>query len=416
MEMSLDEARERGKVEGTKLRGGQVVVLVPDSTRSGTKYVGAIVKGLYEGLGSRATSFTALIALGTHKAMSDESMLSTFGFTGAELARTYPNLRFANHEWQDPTKLAKVGTFTREDMLRISGGKFDLADVRHPDGFPIEVNYRVAEADTVVIIGPVLNHEVVGKSGGNKYFYPGVSGPKGTQFTHWLGACITIPDIIGIEKTPVRDAINFMASFITKPEKRCFALVLDAEGKLQQLCFGTPEEAHHEASALIDQYQTKFVDRQYQTVVAVLSPKYPEIWTGGKGSYKTQSLVKDGGTLIIYAPAITAVSASWGPYIERVGYHSLPYIQAHLERYLDEEIPLGVLAHVTHVTGVGRFADGIETLRMKILLASALSEERCKAINLGYLDPAQVDLAAYERADDTLVIRDAGEVLYKLRN
>jgi hypothetical protein len=298
-------------------------------------------------------------------------------------------------------------------MLRISGGEFDLKDLGEPEGFPIEVNYRVSEADVAVIIGPVLNHEVVGKSGGNKYFFPGTSGPKGTQFTHWLGACITIPNIIGIERTPVRDAIDHMASFITKPVKRCFALVLDARGALEEICFGTPEDAHHDAAALIDRYQTKFVGRQYQTVIAKLSPKYPEIWTGGKGSYKTQAIVQEGGTLILYAPFLSSVSASWGPFIERVGYHSLPYIRAHLAEFLREGIPLGVLAHVTHVTGVGTYEDGIEKLRMKILLASALPREKCEAINLGYLDPQTFNLDAFRSDPDAIIIEDAGEVLYR---
>ena len=181
------------------------------------------------------------------------------------------------------------------------------------------------------------------------------------------------------------------------------------------LCFGTPESAHHEAAELIDQYQTEFVDRSYKTVVAVLSPKYPEIWTGGKASYKTQGIIADDGELLIYAPGITEVSASWGKYIERVGYHSMSYIQAHLPEYLAENIPLGVLAHVTHVTGVGSYENGVEKLRMRLTLASQLSEARCKAINLLYRDPATVDLEAYKQDPDCLVIENAGEVLYKLR-
>ena len=93
----------------------------------------------------------------------------------------------------------------------------------------------------------------------------------------------------------------------------------------------------------------------------------------------------------------------------------MPYIQARLPEYLSENIPLGVLAHVTHVTGVGTYQNGQETLRMKIVLASKLSEERCKAINLGYMDPNTFDLKNYENDPDTLVIQDAGEVLYRLK-
>jgi lactate racemase len=38
-----------------------------------------------------------------------------------------------------------------------------------------------------------------------------------------------------------------------------------------------------------------------------------------------------------------------------------------------------------------------------------------RAVNLNYLDPASVDIGAYEADPDTLVEPHAGEVLYRLR-
>ena len=38
-----------------------------------------------------------------------------------------------------------------------------------------------------------------------------------------------------------------------------------------------------------------------------------------------------------------------------------------------------------------------------------------RAANLNYLDPASVDLAAYEADPDTFVVPQAGEDLYRLR-
>ncbi len=51
---------------------------------------------------------------------------------------------------------------------------------------------------------------------------------------------------------------------------------------------------------------------------------------------------------------------------------------------------------------------------MRVTLATGISEERCHAVNLGYLDPATLDLAAEESDPDTLVVHRAGEVLYRL--
>jgi hypothetical protein len=38
-----------------------------------------------------------------------------------------------------------------------------------------------------------------------------------------------------------------------------------------------------------------------------------------------------------------------------------------------------------------------------------------RAANLDYLDPASIDIAAWTADPDTLVVPDAGEVLFRLR-
>jgi nickel-dependent lactate racemase len=64
----------------------------------------------------------------------------------------------------------------------------------------VEVNRLVFDYDQIVIIGPVFPHEVVGFSGGNKYLFPGVSGPEVLNFFHWLGAVVTNPEPITFDR------------------------------------------------------------------------------------------------------------------------------------------------------------------------------------------------------------------------
>ena len=74
-------------------------------------------------------------------------------------------------------------------------------------------------------VGPVLPHEVVGISGGNKYFFPGVGGQKIIDVSHWLGALITSAEIIGTTGiTPVRALIDDGAALIPS-EKLAFCAV-----------------------------------------------------------------------------------------------------------------------------------------------------------------------------------------------
>ena len=50
-------------------------------------------------------------------------------------------------------------------------------------------------------------------------------------------------------------------------------------------------------------------------------------------------------------------------------------------------------------------------------LATRIPEARCRTINLGYLDPASVDIDEWKAraADGWLVVPRAGEMLYRVR-
>ena len=106
---------------------------------------------------------------------------------------------------------------------------------------PVTLNKLILDYEHILICGPVFPHEVVGFSGGNKSFFPGIGGAEIINFTHWLGAVITNYDVIGAGYTPVRAVIDRAAKFIPRPTS-CFAFVVTKEGTAG-LYFGTPEEA-----------------------------------------------------------------------------------------------------------------------------------------------------------------------------
>jgi nickel-dependent lactate racemase len=148
--------------------------------------------------------------------------------------------------------------------------------------------------------------------------------------------------------------------------------------------------------------------------LSIVPSMYDDIWTAAKGFYKLEPVVADGGELILFAPHITQLSATH-PEISEIGYHCRDYFLAQWDRF--SHIPWGVLAHSTHLRGAGTYdaATGEERLRVQVTLATAIPERVCRSANLGYLDPAMVDVAAFARDPDTLVVPRAGEMLYRLR-
>ena len=172
------------------------------------------------------------------------------------------------------------------------------------------LNRRIFDYDQIVICGPVFPHEVVGFSGGNKYFFPGIAGADVINFTHWLGALITNYEIIGSGYTPVRAVIDRAASMVTVP-----TVLFRAgrhQGRTRRPVLRVAHEAWERAAALSAKRHIIWLDAPVRQVLSVMPSMYADIWTAGKGMYKIEPVVADGGEVIIYAPHITEVSYTHG--------------------------------------------------------------------------------------------------------
>jgi nickel-dependent lactate racemase len=268
--------------------------------------------------------------------------------------------------------------------------------------------------DHLLIVGPTFPHEVVGFSGGHKYLFPGVAGPEIIHFFHWLGALVTNWKINGVKDTVVRRVIDRAVEFLQVPITN-FDLVVTREG-LKGLFIGDAKEAFSAAADLSAQVHIRYVDRPFRRVLGIAPLMYDDLWTAGKVMYKLEPIVEDGGELVIYAPHITEVSYTHGHLLDRVGYHCLDYFREQMDQFTD--VPGGILAHSTHVKGLGTYCNGAERPRIQVTLATGIPEDRCRRINLGYLDPRQVRAAEWlgRQQEGILLVDHAGEVLHRLKS
>lgn len=390
-------------VEEHELAGRRILLIIPDGTR--TAPVGLLFRSLHERLRGTAKAIDIIIALGTHPAMSDDAILRRLEITASERASAYRDVRIFNHTWDQPETLVQIGLIDANAIRDLSGGLFAM-DV------PVQINRIVDDYDTLIVIGPVFPHEVVGFSGGNKYFFPGISGPDVLNFFHWLGAIVTNPMIIGNKWTPVRKVVDRAAGFI-RQERLCLAAVVDGP-HLAGLFAGTPESAWDAASDLSAEIHITRCGHPFHTVLSCAPPMYDELWVAGKCMYKLEPVVADGGELIIHAPHLHEISEVHGALIRQIGYHCRDYFLAQWDSF--KHHPWGVLAHSTHVRGIGTFENGLERCRIRVTLSSQIPEDVCRSINLGYRDPASIDPATYagREAEGILMVPKAGERLFHL--
>jgi len=387
------------------LDGRRVLVIIPDGTR--TMPMPLMFGILEREVGPRVAALDYLIALGTHSQMTDEQLSRHIGSPVVDgLAGSR---RIFNHRWDDPETFAELGTIPAREIAELTGGRLN-------ENVPVALNRLVTEYDHVLICGPVFPHEVVGFSGGTKYLFPGIAAPPMIHFTHWLGALITSSDVLGTIDTPVRAVINRAAAQLDTPLS-LLAVVVTYDGVAGVFCGdarGT-YDTWRQAAALSSRRHVVWLDEPFDRVLAVMPDMYADLWTAGKGVYKTEPAIADGGEVIVYAPHVREASRVHGRMLDAIGYHCRDYFLAQWDRF--KGYPGGILAHSTHVKGRGTFDNDakVESPRIKVTLATSIPREQCDRLSLGYMDPREVELSAWSTDDASArIVPRAGELLFRV--
>jgi nickel-dependent lactate racemase len=386
--------------------GEKVLILIPDHTRSLPLHF--FFRSLVDIL-QDACQLDFMVALGTHPSLSEAGLYRLVGITLAERTTIYKHVGLVNHAWNDPLAMERLGTIPQVQVQVAAGEHW------HPSlagDIEVRINKAALEYDHILILGPTFPHEVAGFSGGAKYLFPGISGPEMINHTHWLGALTGVADTIGVKDTPVRSLIHTATEMLKTPVT-LVGMVVEGHG-LSGMFIGDYLSAWSAAADLSAKRHIYWVNKPFTRVLSCAPAMYDELWTASKAMYKLEPAVAVGGELIIYAPHLEVVSRTHGRYIFEVGYHILPYFLANWEHY--QHIPLGVLAHSTHLRGSGHMDGRIECPNVKVTLASKIPPEDCARLNLGYLDPTSINIAEWKNREEEgiLFVPRAGEILYRV--
>jgi nickel-dependent lactate racemase len=383
----------------------RVLILIPDHTRS--LPLPFLFRVMVDILGD-TSRLDFMVALGTHPPLTDGSLNNLVGISAEERATCFSPIGLLNHTWNDPSSLVSIGTFEQDQIKSFAGDHWHPSLPGHVD---ICLNKTALEYDQILILGPTFPHEVVGFSGGAKYVFPGISGPDMINATHWLGALSGVVGTIGLKNTPVRAMIDAAAAKLTIPVTLIALVVEDHD--LSGLFIGDKLSAWSAAVDLSAQRHIIWCEKPFKRVLSCAPAMYDELWTCAKAMYKLEPAAAMGGEVIIYAPHLDTISHVHGKYIQEIGYHILPYFLSDWERF--KHIPLGVLAHSTHLRGSGTMENGIEKPNVQVTLASRIPAAECARLNLGYLDPAGIKLEDWQgrEAEGILYVPKAGEILYR---
>lgn len=368
----------------TLARQARSVLLISDDHTRQTP-VKDIIPTLAEALhdaGVRDESIRILVALGTHRPMTEDEKLRKFG---EAVCRRF---EIVNHDWREEANLVEMG--------------------RTSSGTSVRVNRLAAEADLVIGLGQVAPHRIAGYSGGAKIVLPGICGESATGHTHWIGGLQRGDRILGVWDNPVRREMNEAGRLAGL--RFVVNAVCDPRGRVTGIFAGDPVEAYREAADLARRVFGVEVPEQADIVIVDSFPKDNELWQAAKALYAAELMVRRGGVVILVSPCTEGVSKSHPLILER-GYKS--------EAETMEDVQAGRLTSMlvaSHCLRVGRI---IRDCATGILVSTGIADRDAKHLGFVPARSAQEALDAGFRLKGknaaVAVLRHGGEALPVVR-
>ncbi len=356
-----------------------VLIVVDDYTR--TTPVHIILPRLIEELkntGIRSGGIKILIALGTHRAMSQEEIEKKFG---REIPKQVPIL---NHSWWDSSQLVSLGQTQK--------------------GTPVYVNRMVKETDFIVGIGQIVPHRVTGFSGGGNIIQPGICGEETTGKTHWLSAQFKGREILGKIENPIKEEVERIAE--KAGLKWIINTIQDGTGKLFDAVAGDPILAYRKGAAQSFQVYQAELPQDADIVVADSHPYDSELWLASKGIYASELAVRQGGVVILVSPCPEGVSPSH-PEVLEFGYQTFETVDQWIHQGKIQK--LTAAAHLVHVGRV------IKERAKGIFVSQGISKEEKERLGFFHAKSPQealeIAFSLLGRNAKVTILQRGGEIL-----
>ena len=374
----------------------KVLLIPPDFTRYHSN-AGRITEIVY-GMLSPDVHVDILPALGTHVAVSPSEWTYMFG--------SVPYGRMLVHNWR--TDVDDIGEVPGELVNDVSEGLMDAP-------IPVQINRHLLDPsyDLILSIGQVVPHEVVGMANYSKNIFVGCGGSRMISSSHMLGAFYGLERIMGKDKTPVRQVLDYAEEhFIGHLPLQYILTVTDAPGgriRTHGLFMGRQRRLFEDAVKLAQEKNIIALEKPIRKAVVLLDEKeFKSTWLGNKAVYRTRMAIADGGELVVLAPGVDKFGEDKevDKLIRKYGYKGRDYVLEQVRQQDDLKCNLSAAAHLIHGSSDGRFSITYCTRRV--------TREEVEQVGYGYMP---YDAAVKRYPLDTLkdgynILEDGEEIFY----
>jgi len=286
-----------------KAKGKNTVILVGDITRpTPHKKILPVLLEELNSAGVQDSDISLLIALGTHRPMTQEECIKMYG------EEVVSRVKIINHAWNNTDELVMIG--------------------ETPSGIPINVNKHYYYSDISIAVGNIIPHIYAGWSGGGKMVQPGVSGAATTAKTHLI-ATKYLDTVLGNPDNIVRREIETIA--METGLSMIINTVMNSDGTLARVVAGDVVKAHREGVKAAQRIYSSPVDEIPDIVVINAYPGNLDLWQSTKALTAGTLLVKPGGDVILVTPAPEGIPSSH-PLLSELGDLSRDAVWKMLEK------------------------------------------------------------------------------------
>jgi len=359
------------------VRPGQKVCIISDDNTRMTP-VPLILRELLpriEGAGVPRENIFIVMALGSHRYMTQEEMVSKLGQDIFDRYRVY------NSEFENPDQLVQVGSSEL--------------------GTPIRVFAPAMEADVRIGIGSVVPHGCMGWSGGAKILYPGITAADIVSEFHVMQG-LRNEVLLGMVEAPTRLAVEKWTEQIGLDY--IVNTVLDENMQLCHVSAGHYVQAQRQAVSHARQIYGIPLRQRPDVVLTCAYPIHMDFWQCGKAAYGPASVLPQGGELLLLA----ACSEGVGPHPKILDYMGMDQGQQELERRVQTRQTGEDLLTMAVGVSMGRVA---RQCRMT-LISDGMTQAQCAQAGMWHRAESQLQQALEEalarRTDPFLLILSEG--------
>jgi nickel-dependent lactate racemase len=303
-------------------KGKTIAIAVDDVTRVTPTHIilPPILKSL-ESAGANRKDIKIIIALGTHREMTEQEMKDKYG---PQIVEDYEVI---NHAFDNETELEYIGKIA--------------------DNVPVWINKDYIKADIRIATGNIIPHCNAGWGAGAKILLPGLAGEETVGRMH-VHSGMTTPNGLGMEDNPTRQLIDEFA------EKVGIHLLVNTSitrnREIVKVFCGHFVKAHREGIKLSKKIYGVEISSLSDFTICSSYPADIEFWQGQKGLFSADLATKEDGGILLLSPCPEGVAVMHPKLLDYMQYSTDQLKQIYKdEKKIEDYVSFGMAMSIGYV-------------------------------------------------------------------